>query len=287
MGKDTWPGQPVQLSEQEQRENDIVKLARFIERTAIMYRNEDIPVRSDGRIDMQAYAKLHFDTRNDAEKTREWEKGWFGDIPDAQKLEKRRQMEGEQLEMLSYAIFIKNLGDEFVVVRSSPHDDRVNKVDTLILDRKTGTLVCAFDEVGAISGFEYDEKRSLVRDRNLSSGGATLKYGIGSENKDGRQSVILSKASNIPVFYIALDSENIKNGMKEFLPDMGNQSEFEKKLFSYFVSSITAQIEGLELNEQRLKRYPALKQKLTAFKDIMEPILSKIKKSQTVKKRGE
>jgi len=190
------------------------------------------------------------------------------------------------LEMLSYAIFIKNLGDEFVVVRSSPHDDRVNKVDTLILDRKTGTLVCAFDEVSAINGIDYDKKRSAVYGRNLNGGGASLKYGIGADNSDGKQSVIISKASNIPVFYIALDSENIKNGMKEFLPDMGNRSEFEKKLFSYFVSSIIAQIEGLELNESRLNKYPELKNKLVAFKHIMEPLKANVKKSQAVKTRS-
>lgn len=273
---------PVQAVEQEQ--GDIAKLAKFIEQVATMYRNEGIPAGSDGRIDIQAYANLYFDTKKDAEKTRDWENEWFGDISEAQKLEKRRQMEGEQLEMLSCAIFMKNLGDEFVVVRSSSHDDRVNKVDTLILDRKTGTLVCAFDEVGATSGKEYDDKLALVHDRNLTKGGASLKYGISSKMKDGKQTIALSSAENIPVFYIALPSKNIKEGMEKFLPDMANKSEYEQGLFSYFVLTISAQIEILELNGRRLN--PALREKLVAFKSIMDPLLAKIKKSQAAKKRG-
>lgn len=279
--------QPAQSAEQETRESYVTKLQKFIQEKAEAYRTEGIPVADDGRIDNRAYANLHFSEREiliDNERTADYEAEWFGDVSEDEKKKKRTQMEGEQLEMLSYAIFMKNLGDEFVVVRSSSHDDRVNKVDTLILDRKTGTLVCAFDEVGAINGYEYEEKRILVRDRNLSKGGATLKYGLGVENEGGKQSVVLARASNIPVFYIALDSESIKNGLKEFLPQMKTQSEFEKKLFSYFIISIIAQIEGLELNGRRLN--PALKEKLTAFKDIMEPIQANLKKPQANKKRA-
>ena len=151
---------PVQAAEQELGEDSIAKLERFIGQAAEAYRNEGIPVADDGRIDNRAYANLYFDEiQEDNDRTAEYEAEWLGAVSDEEKKKERRKKEGEQLEMLSFAIFTKNLPrDEFVVVRSSSHDDRVNKVDTLILDRKTGALVCAFDEVGATNGKEYDDK---------------------------------------------------------------------------------------------------------------------------------
>jgi len=54
------------------------------------------------------------------------------------------------------------------------------------------------------------------------------------------------------------------------MPDPGNQSEFEEKLFIYFVAIINAQIQALELYSRRLD--PNLKKKLEAFKRIMSSL---------------
>ncbi len=249
--------------------SDVDKIERFIEQIASEYRAAGIPINNDGRLDMQAYSKLYLDVEKDTARTREWEKEWFGDVPEKDIGEKRRMMEGEQLEMLTYAIFTKYLGEDFVVARTSPHDDRVNKVDTIILDRKTGALVCAFDEVGDTTGVNYEKKIALVRENNL-RGGASLKYGLGVKVEGDKRVLLLTSGSNIPVFYIALPPDRIKKGVKEFLPNKNIKSEFEKKLFSYFVATITAQINGLELYEKRLN--PQLKDKLATFKKIMRQL---------------
>jgi hypothetical protein len=242
----------------------IAKVAQYIEHVAAAYRAEHIPVGNDGRIDMAAYRNLYPDVDKDLARNSEWEKEWFQNIPPSEIPARRREREGEQLEMLAHAILVKNLPKEFLVVRASPHDDRANKVDTVILDRATGTLVCAFDEVGTTSGVDYEAKQQHVQEHNL-KGGATLKYGMKMEEKNGKKEVMLSSVSNIPLFYIALPSDRIKKGVQEFLPGE-NQSDFEKNLFSYFMAAITLQIHGLELYEQRLN--PDLKEKLTAFKKI-------------------
>ena len=252
-----------------ERENNVAKIERFIEQVTATYRAENIPIGIDGRINMRAYAGIHFDLEKDLARNREYDREWFGDVSEAQILEKRRQREGEQLEMLAYGIFIKNLTEEFVVARASSHDDRANKVDTVILDRKTGAIICAFDEVGDTMGIDYEKKQALVRDYNL-KGGASLKYGIGIVEKDKKKIITLSSVANIPLFYIALPSDRIKKGMKEFMPDPGNQSEFEEKLFIYFVAIINAQIQALELYSRRLD--PNLKKKLEAFKRIMSSL---------------
>ena len=254
-----------------ERNEGIAKIEQYIEQATNAYRVENIPVGNDGRIDMEAYRNFYPDVDKDLARNQDWEQGWFEGISPEEIPGKRRAMEGEQLEMLAYAIFMKNLPEKFVVARTSSHDDRANKVDNVILYRTTGTLVCAFDEVGDTNGSNYEKKLGLVRDRNL-NGGASLKYGIGMVEKDGEMVVAPSAAGNIPIFYIALPPDRIRKGVQDFIPGDG-QSDFEKKLFTYFMATISAQIEGLELYHRRLD--PQLKEKLTAFKDIVASLAGK------------
>ena len=257
-----------------ERNEGIAKVEQYIEQATATYRAENIPIGNDGRIDMAAYRELYPDVEKDLTRNREWEKEWFKDVSPAEVPEQRRKREGEQLEMLASAILMKNLPDKFVVARASAHDDRVNKVDTVILDKTTGTLVCAFDEVGDTNGVDYEKKQGLVREHNL-KGGASLKYGIGIGEKNGKRAVVPSSATNIPLFYIALPSDRIKKGVQEFLPEE-NQSDFEEKLFFYFIATITAQIQALELYEKRLN--PSLKEKLVAFKAIVVSLSNRKRK---------
>jgi hypothetical protein len=243
--------------------DDIAKVERFLESTTMRYRAEGVPLGNDSRIDMAAYKGLYPDVAKDLERNRDWGKEWFGGLSPEMARERRRLTEGEQLEMLAYAILAKNLGERFVVARTSPHDDRVNKVDTIILDKETGNLVCAFDEVGDASGVNYEKKQTLVRDRNL-KGGASLKYGIGVRREKGKQEVVPSAAEHLPLFYLAVPGDRVKKGMKEFVADPVQQSEFEERLFSYFIATISAQIGALELYHRRLD--PELKKKLEDFK---------------------
>ena len=258
--------------ETEQHEG-LGSLEVFIQELSNQYRHEGIPISDDGRIDMERYRNLHPDVSKDLERNREWEQKWQseGQIAD------RRETDGEKLEILAHAIFAKNLGEQFIVVRSSPHDDRINKVDTVLLDRETGNLVCAFDEVGDTTGATYEKKQGAVQAHNL-KGGASLKYGIGIAEKDGRREIIRTSASNVPLFYIALPKDRIEKGIKEFTPEFGKRSDFEEKLFAYFVATLSAQVEGLELYSGRLN--PDLKTKLAAFKKVLADLNSKREKKK-------
>lgn len=249
----------------EQHES-IEDLENFIKAAAERHRAKGVPVSDDGRIDMLAYKNVYPDhVERDFESTREGK-------ANAEAIHKERLvLDGEKLEMLAYAIFTKNLGERFIVARSAPHDDRINKVDTLLLDRETGNLVCAFDEVGDTTGEAYEKKLKDVRDHNL-HGGASLKYGIGMD-EDGK--IKLTNVRNVPIFYVALPKDRINKGIAEFLPDTKNQSEFEKRLFTYFIATITAQIAGLKLYKDL---NPELKERLNAFKKMVGELESKQEK---------
>lgn len=247
------------------------KLVNFVKFLARESREKDgVPLQDDGRIDMDAFASVHPDLGADKERVREWFAEWHGNVSQNTVLEERLKRDGEKLELLSYAIFCKNLGKDFIVVRSSFHDDRTNKVDALLLERSTGNLVCAFDEVGAISGATFEEKQKAIQDHNLHNQGARLKYGLHLEEKDGAKQLAMGEVENVPLFYVALPRDHIKKGVAEFIPSLDQQSEFEKKLFEYFIAAIDLQIQGLGLYSGRLNE--GLKGRLQTFHDVIKKI---------------
>ncbi len=235
-------------------------LRKFIESIAAEYQKESLPIGADGRIMMSAYKGIYLNVDADINRTAEWRKN-----DDSERL-------GEQLEMLAYAIFHKNLRSRFVVARASHHDDQVKKVDTILFDRETGNLVCAFDEVGDAGGIRYEGKKNDVLDRNLKDGGASLKYSLALKETDGKKEITLGNSEHIPIFYIALPKTEIEQGVREFNPSLTEQSDFEKKLFEYFIAAISLQIQALELGgglDLNLKR------KLDDFKNVVEGLKKK------------
>ncbi len=253
------------LIEREEEKEGIEKLKSFVEILTEPYRAEGIPVDKSGRIDMRngAYKAIYPDVEQDFQRTRE------GGTDSAALLEKKLHTDGEKLEMLAYAVFTKNLSGKFIVMRSAPYDDKKHNVDTLIFDRETGNLVCAFDEVGDTTGDAYEKKKNLVQKRNVDDGGAELKYALRLDEKDGKKTAVPGAADHIPLFYIALPKDRIEKGIREFAKGQ-EQSEFEKRLFKYFIATLGAQIQGLELYRKRLD--PALRQKLVAFKKIVNDL---------------
>src|SRR4030067_1057254 len=97
--------EPIPAFEQEQGDDYIAKLDKFIEQVAEAYRNESIPVANDGRINEnisnRGHAESYFDIKKGAEETPEPEVAQFENIAAARKPEKRKPSEDEQLAMLS------------------------------------------------------------------------------------------------------------------------------------------------------------------------------------------
>lgn len=237
-------------------EESTKKLREFIRSVAADYRNDhNIPLDNEGRL----IPASHEDAGSSTEGLRKW----HGDVADKTAVKNDWEEENERLEMLVYAIFWKNLKEKFVIVRASRHDGDINKVHTVLLEKGTGALVCAFDEVGDTAGADYDRKQEAIRDRNF-RGGASLKHGLRLEKRDDRAVITQGEVRNIPIFYIAIPKDRVDKGVTGFNPSPEQSSEFEKKLFQYFVLAISQQIGGLELYENRLDEN--LKKRLSDFK---------------------
>jgi len=245
------------------------RLKNFLESAAKELEKEEIPVDKDCRIKIEAFKPTYgeneikkdlkeieiYQKRFEEERKRSlWKKN-------PEKLFEEKRM-GENLEILKTAIFSKFLGSEFAVVRASLYDDIKNGIDNVIFEKKTGNLVCALDEVGEISGKIYERKKEKVLERNR-IGGGKLKYGFKLE----KGKLVLKKVSNIPIFYLALPERHINEGMKNFIPSFEEKSDFEKKLFTYFLSTLVSQINSLKL-EQNLN--PILKRSLIQFEKTIK-----------------
>lgn len=252
-------------SEKEKEKEKIQKIKIFLSEIATKLKEENIPLNKDGRIEMEKFSQIYssLEIKKDINLINQKEKEWFGDLPPEKIEEKKIEKIGEQFELLKTAILNKFIGEDFITVRSSLYDDIINKVDNVVVHRKTGNIICAFDEVGEIQGPRYEEKIKKTISRNIFEGGCKIKYGFSIENNK----IILKKIGNIPIFYLALSEDYIKKGLKEFVPAIKTKSNFEEKLFQYFLESFFYQIKKLE-NNPRLN--DQLKERLQFFKKSLE-----------------
>ena len=248
--------------EKRDRKEGEQKLERFLEEIGGKMREEGLPVDNDCRINMEAFSDVYSKKEIERDRAlmesyeREWERKGRG---------RNHGEYGRKLEALKTAIFHKFLGKEFLIARSSPYDDFKNKIDNVILEKKTGNLVCAFDEVGDMSGPAYEEKKAKVLERDVKEKGGKLKYGL-KFGKDQKK-LVLGEADQIPILYLALDKRHIEGGIKNLIPSFEEKSEYEKQLWKYFTASLNAQIQYLNIEPQL---EPALKNRLEQFQKTLQ-----------------
>ncbi|MBI2626432.1 MAG: hypothetical protein HYW69_02480 [Candidatus Nealsonbacteria bacterium] len=258
----------------EAREKPIDRLKGEIGEMALGLRKEGIPVDGGGRIDITKFGDVY--SKRSIELDGAWVKklktawetaaaashkmSWlYGREQIKQKVAQEHPM-GGVWEMLATSILHKNLGKDFIVVRASEYDDARYKVDSVILDRKTGQVVCAFDEIGATTGERFEEKRKKVLERNWQRGGADLKYGISMEERAGKMELKKGSVYQIPLLYLALSEEDIRRTLQD--------PKQEKKVFGDFVNSAKEQIKDI-------KRGP-IHSKLKERLDFFEKVLGKL-----------
>lgn len=237
------------------------RLRESIKDMSLELRGEGVPVDDNARIDPEKFTDIY------SKQSIESDKAWVEDLKGRWERSAnikgsvfpQKQSMGEAWEMLATSILHRNLGKDFIVARTSEYDDARYKVDNIILDKKTGHIVCAFDEVEATSGTIFEEKRNNVLKRNWERGGTDLKYGIFLEDKTGRMKLEKGSVFQIPLFYAALSEGDLKRTLAD--PSQ------EKEVFKSFVESTKKQIG--EIRKGPL--HPKLKTRLDFFeKQVIE-----------------
>ncbi|MEK9135164.1 MAG: hypothetical protein AAB451_02595 [Patescibacteria group bacterium] len=242
------------------------QLNDFLESMSLQLKAEGMPVGNDCRVDMGAFEGAYSPEviKKDEEMIEKYRKEWYGSSA-----ESGVGNPGEDLEMLKSAIFYKNLKKDFVVLRSSAYDDIKNGADNIIIERSTGNVVCALDEVEDTAGKVYEKKKETVLNRNIERNGVSLKYGLAFEKAGDKMKLKFGAMKGLPIFYLALPESHVEEGIKNFDPSE-ESSDYEKKLFSYFIASLNSQIRALELNPRHLDS--KLKERLEAFKHCLKKI---------------
>ncbi len=257
---------PPNKLEQIPQEQGAEKLRKLEEQLGQKLNKEGVPVGSNCRINMDAFEGLYSqsDIEKDKKLAEEWEKEWHKGIAPEEIEKEKIKSDGEQFEVLKTIIFNKFLGEDFIVARASLYDDIKNKIDNVILDKKSGNLICAFDEVADASGKKFEEKKEGVLSRNInSSEEMKLKYGLQMKE----EKIIPGTDDHFPLFYLALPPDRIKEAIKRMGTTIDEKTDYETKLFSYFISSIDAQIKALKL-------YPRLDQILKGSINLFEQSLT-------------
>ena len=249
-------------------------MQEFTQKIAESAREEGAPVDDNCRIDMRAFENLECEMQGMYSSERiERDQKLVDKILDRGgrlKPEDKLETSGEQLEMLKTCIFHKFMKDDFVVVRSSAYDDINNGVDNIILEKKTGKILCAIDEVADSSGDKFEEKQEKITEENLRNGGTFVKYGLGMKD----EKVVLAPRMNVPVFYLALPKDEVEKGVKNFnISD--EKSDTEKTYYKNWISSMLFQISLMSSESRKSDINKNLMENVNYFYEI----LGKMKKS--------
>lgn len=125
--------------------------------------------------------------------------------------EEERDSAGKQMELLTMALFHKFFSEDFIVVRSSTYDDYKNKMDLLLINKKTGAVICAFDDfTGDKEGRAAKEKGVNIEDI-VRSGGASLRYGFCvTEEEGGRKKLTEKELTHLPIFQMQTSAKEFQ-----------------------------------------------------------------------------
>lgn len=182
-----------------------------------------------------------------------------------QYLKNKDAQKSNQAEMAITGLLHKMLKERFIVVRASTYDDYMHGMDNLILDRETGAVICAFDEVLRNESDEPGASKKLDKvKRHALSGGRKAKYGIALE--EGK--LVRSPLEHVPVFFLELKSTDLENLANDLLENFDKEpTALEQRLYALLIASIEEQKKILE----RLPLLPKVTEgNLKAFGETLE-----------------
>ncbi|MDD5626148.1 MAG: hypothetical protein PHG83_03215 [Patescibacteria group bacterium] len=251
-------------------EEKVKEMEKFLKTIAEKLREEGVPVDDDCRINPNSFRKLCSkeeieDMERDAKRINRYKSD-----PKWTPEEQKNKRDGEKLEMFKTAIFNKFLKDKFIVVRSSQKDDIDNGVDNVIIEKETGNIVSAFDEVATFNYDDnqndprYEKKANNVIGKNKN--GVSIEYGFSVDKNKKIQ--LIKDIKNIPIFYLALPQKKLEEGIMNFKPD--SISKCEENFFNFFIGNIIIQMKSLE---SRKDINLECQNKLKLFKESLVGIL--------------
>ncbi|MFA7087807.1 MAG: hypothetical protein WC146_00465 [Patescibacteria group bacterium] len=210
------------------------------------------------------------DSSQDAFLVSEQEKGFANDA--GKKLtDWRRDKEinpASLTEMALTVVLHKFLKDDYIIARASAYDDYNNGIDQVIIDKKSGAVICGVDEVITYYKDGSAPKKEEKLSRKMAGGGARLKYG--ATVIDGR--LARRSLNNIPAFYLALTNEDLLKLLSGIEEDDSGINVSEIDVLTRLISSLEDQLNLISGNYSQNQN---LGNNLVKFKDSLNNIKSK------------
>jgi len=174
------------------------------------------------------------------------------------------------LEQVATIVFYKVLKDKFFVMKSSIYDDYENGVDNLMVNKETGEVICAFDEVHGETKHRDERKKEEKIIKKAKQGGTKIKYGFTfKDNKDGEKELVRKEIDSVPLFYIASSPEDLKGILGKMDYDMDKApNEDEINFFNKVTTSLKEQADML-LEEDIPEK---VKKKIVGFNKFLEEV---------------
>jgi hypothetical protein len=195
----------------------------------------------------------------------------------------RAMAESFQLEKAFVITFAKLIGPDYVVCRSTDYDD-YKGVDTLIMDTKTGQVVCALDEVFdkyPDNARRNDGENERIRQKISTTenanrkGGKHIEYGARIYEKDGRKKLVREPIDNVPFFYVAITKAELDSVIESYgkETDPAAASAAETAFFKTVLQSWREQIAAIPDPKPGMRprpgEHPIVKKQLEkAFRDM-------------------
>lgn len=181
--------------------------------------------------------------------------------------QEKRENKNTQMELAVTALLHKVLKERYFVVRTSEYDDYMNGIDNIIVDKETGVVICAFDEVHeGGDGSRTNDKQSKIS-KTARKDGAEIRFGLKVEDNKLQRAGL----ENLPVFYLGLTTTELEDLMNHMnYENMDQLSDKEKSTYLKLIGSVGEQMELLQ--EDKLPE--GVKQNLNRFQESFEALNS-------------
>jgi hypothetical protein len=181
--------------------------------------------------------------------------------------ERRKKEKSKQLEMVVTILLHKAFGDKYIVVRSSKYDDYAGGVDNVIVNKETGAVICAVDDVREHERSDRRTNKEKEVLKKTRAGGAELAYGF--TFKDGE--IELKTMKNLPIFCLGLDEGEYDEIINAIEYKSGGSNELnptESKILAKILDSIREQRDGL-LADPEVQKQSGVVQSLGRVKELV------------------
>ena len=149
---------------------------------------------------------------------------------------------GTTAEMAITVALNRVIGRDFIIARACDFDDYRHGIDSVIIDKKTGKVICGFDEVLDNMGYGEADKKDKIK-KLIDKGGAEIKYG--ATIKDGE--LVRDSFKNVPSFYVSLSKLELSRLMESIRNKKDDEScEEAEKIFSKILNSLREQSLSLD-----------------------------------------